>query len=301
MSNDMQYIAHSDTDIRAARSMVASLGESVERAGENIQEGLQKIAINNKEIAEAKREAGRLTANAVLEAGRLVENGLAQIADEMRRRTYTDEYYLLLDRIDSLEDKIIARSGKKIQEIYDSLENNYIPTIALSNSEILTMYSCMSEETMEWFKNVASMYKVNPWNVFYNALETCTGIVYRIPFEKTYYVAYYSDHRIPIYYEGCYTKEYAKEISDINGNGRIISQDTNDSRYMRVWNEPNYYIKNTVCSLKKKFDKEECLSIEQLKRVKEFNAFVNDINVEIMMENIRSLHTELRKVYRQMK
>ena len=119
MSNDMQYVAHSGTDIRAARQMTAAHGASIEIAGNAIQEGLEAVAASNLEIAKAIKEAGKLSAHAILEAGQLVESGLARIADEMRRRTYMEEYYLLLDRIDSLEDKIVAKSGKKIQEIYD--------------------------------------------------------------------------------------------------------------------------------------------------------------------------------------
>lgn len=288
MSNDLQYISFADTDTRAMQSMAKAVGDSIDVAGKKIQEGLTKIACSNREIAKAIKEAGKTNANAVLKAGQLIETGLAQIADEMRRKTYMEEYYLLLDRIDSLEDKIVAKCGKKIQEIYDSLGTEYIPPIALSDSEILTMYSCISEETMEWFKMVASMYKVSPWSVFNNILNVCEGMVYYRLLQEPYKVAYYSIHRMPIYYNGCYTEEYADNLSSYSYN-RKHSTDNSTT------------IKCSVEFVKKKFDDLECLSLKQLELVNNFNTFINAINVEIMMENLRQLHTQLREVYRQMK
>lgn len=296
----MQYIAHSDTDIRAARQMMGAHGETVAaglvEAGEVVERGLRRIACSNKEIAEAIKDAGKINANAILEAGQLIETGLAQIADEMRRKTYTEEYYLLLDRIDSLEDKIVAKGGK-LQEIYDSLGTEYISPIDLSFPEILTMWYYTDKDSMSWFKIVASTYKVNPWNVFVNVLGACDDQHYclkRIGGTNDY---------------PRYGRISAASYEDVNiFLHRYCEEDKNalakDNSLRLVGEEDKEYVKDVKAFIlreEKYIALADFLSKEDLEYINAFNAFINGINVGIMMENIRLLHTELREVYRQMK
>lgn len=82
---------------------------------------------------DANEESVNKTARTVLQFSKTMTTGLSKISDEMEKKRKTDEFYLLLDLIDSLEDKIIGLGGN-LKEIYDNLDFNKKDPITITDA-----------------------------------------------------------------------------------------------------------------------------------------------------------------------
>lgn len=132
-----------------------------------IEEAQDKIFFENISGSEKSKKSGYEIAQETFKLSKLMNEGLSKISDESERKQKSDEYYLLLNMIDFLEDKIV-KIGGNLKEIYNQMElQQYKEVFTLTISEIqLLLHLFWKEEQLEWLKQTSMLSKINPFNIF---------------------------------------------------------------------------------------------------------------------------------------
>lgn len=120
---------------------------------------MRYIADSNKEIARS-----------IFNSSKLILQGLNRIADELERKRKTEEYYLLLEKIELFEEQIIAKGGD-LKKIYDEMEFEYKQPIILNDIQIQILINSFAyENSLEWLKTMTKFYQINPFDIFCSIL-----------------------------------------------------------------------------------------------------------------------------------
>ena len=274
---------------------------------------------------DANEESVNKTARTVLQFSKTMTTGLSKISDEMERKRKTDEFYLLLDLIDSLEDKIIGLGGN-LKEIYDNLDFNKKDPITITDSEILMLYKLLNEEQLKWLLNASKKDLVNPLKIFCQIFAR-----YTIRFEDIWNGKNYNGHMVaysipsPI---GDIALGIAKENKDNNETiwnfepfGWLHKKRGEQERYFEIVNKKfklkssgsfMAYINDSdskhielkgelLSSIKRLFENITYLSEKQMENIDKFQVVISEINCDIILDNLRTLHSELLIIHKQLK
>lgn len=132
-----------------------------------IEDTQDKIFFENTMGSEESKKSGYQIAQETFKLSKLMNEGLSKISDESERKRKSDEYYLLLNMIDFLEDKI-AKMGGDLKEIYNQMElQQYKEVFTLTIPEIqLLLHVFWKEKQLEWLKQTSMLSKINPFNIF---------------------------------------------------------------------------------------------------------------------------------------
>lgn len=322
------------------------------RNGINLEDNIPAalaVAMSNEKIAEAQQKTaksiqigGQKVAKALVTSSQLMFQGLSNMADEMERKRKTDEYYGLLDRIDTLEDKLILAQIKKsktqlgfgepseptiLEKVYTRVNLEMKSTIQLSDSAVeLLMYLFSREENRNWLIETSKFYEMSPMKVLVKLFDhyraETDGYYLKIWFykvnrnfkiellksvkenEKDFGGFYFlTDEQILAWKYGqkvfpvgvCQRKKDGSYTYDgvIEGDASKINLGTNTFYF----NCDEETISNWLTELQKRFERDEWLSVERMKRIKEFQNIISEINCDIILNNLRNLHAELQSAY----
>ena len=215
--------------------------------------------------------------------------GLIVLSDEAERRRYTDEYYLLIDKIDSIEDKLLELGGD-LEQIYGNLQllPNY-PVIINTDEILLLAHIFNKDEYCEWLK-CAIM---------------ATGITKPLDILLFLHSHYSIKARDNLLFLPC------------NAPGNLIlTEDRKRFEWLLQENDVKAYEDKTKClnitipnKIFEKWLKELSLfmaskplpSSEFLTRYNVLLAFFTGINAKTMVDNIRAIYCSLYAEYKKLK
>lgn len=292
------------------------------------------IIKSNIAIANAGAEiaaSGKDIAKAIFNTANMMSEGLAKITDEMERKRKTEEYYRLLDLIDSLEDKIIALNGD-VGTIYDKLSFEYKAPANLTIQEIQLITRMCSPELLEWLCKTCVTRALNPMvlicelisksdlkfsdghrgktiiatvnkeyydrrNCPWKLLVAGTNIFEDSDFERAYYFEYggkvaITEGIIPVY------EMNGEEFTILCSSGPKKSHYLYTGDYISCTEEEKGKILGYILNSLKEI---EYLGNKEMDKINSFKTFVDQLNCDIILGNLRNLHTELLNKYKELK
>lgn len=305
---------------------------------ERIAESNEEIANANKKIAksiEGQAESNKKIAKAIIESSTIITEGLTTIADEMERKRKTEEYYRLLDLIDATENKIIALGGN-IKAIYENIKFSYVEPVQLSIPDIRVITQVFGEEDMEWLQKTCVLNLLNPLHFLFEVISK-SRFEFKVENQNgnklIYLIASSIDWNMEwklIVDESSYSNQTVVDFDlggafKINENGdctfewkedsfKVIGDSTRksykapmDKKAKEVINS-NLWIDCTnedkgrlLGYIREEFEKEGFLTVEEMEEIMAFQTFVSQLNCDIILGNLRKLHTELLKAYKDLK
>lgn len=311
------------------------IADAIEAAGKEIREGLEK----NAEIqAKANKQAvgviaftNHEIAQSIFNSSKLILEGFAQIANELERKRNMEEYYMLLDRIEALEDKIIAK-GEDLQRVYDEMEMEYKEPITLTNGQIqiiLNGFRCKGQ--LKWLEAMTKFYQINPFYIFCDFLRDA-----KISLNGTrelwlvnsnyqnideYECNLYFIPRVNKVGKICYNSELGCQVLETNslkvfqltdGKFPIEYEDYNEwemaSRTKKEYFISSFFecdVDTKIAWLKEMINYYETdrdrFTVDNINKISEFKNFISVVNSQIMLSNLRAMHSSLLMKYKSIK
>lgn len=304
---------------------------------ERIAESNKEIANANKEIAksiEGQAKSNEKIAKAIIESSTIITEGLTKIADEMERKRKTEEYYRLLDLIDATENKIIALGGN-IKDTYENINFSYVEPVQLSIPDIRVITQVFNEENMEWLQKTCVLHLLNPLHFLFEVISK-SRFEFKVEWsngnKQIYLVAVSTDWNMEWKLrvdESSYSNQTVVDFDlggafKINENGECTFDWEEDSlkvcRYSRdqykapvdkkakevidsrLWIACTDEDKGRLLGhVREGFEKETFLTVGEMDEIMAFQTFVSQLNCDIILGNLRNLHTELLNAYKELK
>lgn len=208
---------------RAIQEGLNALSHATAGAGSEVAYSIDGLAKATKEAskinAAAIKQAGYQIAQGAITAARIMYQGLAEISDEMEQRRKQEEYYLLLNRIDEAEDKILKLHGD-LRAIYDNMDFSDIPEVfELGLHEILVILELFHEaESYDWLVSTSRLTLSNPFSIACGFLVS-SGFKFKADLDD------YKKQRISLHLGGRLGAEYLYRVNDDGSfaflNGRV--------------------------------------------------------------------------------
>lgn len=264
-----------------------------------ISDGTTKIANSNLQSADRIAESNAIIAIGIFQSAFFMCNALTTISAEMKKKRELDEYYLLTERIDSLHKKIIQEGGNLL-EVYQKMTSSVREQISITDADIKFICELFQKESdLDWLIMQSEFYEETP-------IETVKKIFgeakYAIVKDNTcLYLRVLDDYIVEL------------EKYEINF-GKIVDGNCSYKGMLipakEVWNDKLYWLSKIFLDkelglelfedARKRFLTQshfELVTPQQIEKIKKIKNFVEEMNWQIVLNNLRTLYSELREAH----
>lgn len=134
--------------------------EAIQQMPKQIEKTRKEIKRSRKKIKKSINKGAKEIADAILVSANNVSSSLNQIVDEMERKNKLDEYYMLQDKITVLEEELLNMG--KLEEAYNNMQIERIPEIIVSEENVqmlLGIFSSSQDDFEKFKKNIRELYR----------------------------------------------------------------------------------------------------------------------------------------------
>lgn len=272
---------------------LSDIARQMGRMTDSVSYGAEKIAESNKFIATS------ISASALF-----MYHAVASIPTEMKKKRETDEYYLLTDRIDSLHEKIIQNGGNLL-EIYQKMTLSVRVQDYLSDVD-LRFISAFFADSEDWFIRQCQLYEKGPTETmkelfkvakFEHSRKFMNFILLSPGREDEIYnrnLTLMSDYKIDFGYleDNCWNYK-GRLVPARNYGGYSKDRDEiyfDEEMRLQLYEDVRQYFS-------KELQPEFPATDQQIDFVTKINNFVDEMNWQIVLNNLRTLYSELRDAY----
>lgn len=266
-----------------------------------ISDGTTKIANSNLQSAEKIAESNAIIATGIFQSAFFMRNALTTISAEMKKKRELDEYYLLTERIDSLHKKIIQEGGNLL-EVYQKMTSSVREQMSITDADI--KFIC------ELFQKESDLDCLIKQSEFYE--ETPIETVKKIFGEAKYAIVNDNKDNTCLYLKAL---DYTVELEKYEINfGKIVDGNCNYKGMLipakKEWDGKLYWVfkifldKESGLELFEDVRKHfltqshfELATLQQIEKIEKIKNFVEEMNWQIVLNNLRTLYSELREAH----
>ena len=295
---------------------LSDIARQMGRMSDSVSYGAEKIAESNLRSAEQIAESNKFIAASISASAFFLYSAVTSISTEMKKKRETDEYYLLTDRIDSLHEKIIQNGGNLL-EIYQKMTSSVRAQVCLSDVDlrlICALFQYQREGDLEWLINQSKFYEQSPseiikemfkkgeWRAYIDRHSGKMILSLTIPSKDNWL---HWDYNIEL--NRSFNKEidFGHAVDNVwNYKGKQVSAKIYDDipkdlRYNIFFDEE---MRLELFEEERKYFLTEFqdgfpAGNQQISMVTKINNFVDEMNWQIVLNNLRTLYSELRDAY----
>lgn len=259
-------------------------------------------------------ESGATIANAIMASVNVLASSIHQLTDEIERKNKLDEFYSLLNKIDDYEDSLI-KAGK-LEEAYENMSLVKYPLIKYDDRHIFVLMS-MTEEVLEQTLSLAAQKLMSPLVIFENFIVGKNCWYGNIKTETIYIK--FRDILTPAFNVLCFFDKEGGNfgLSLVNEEQLTRSNRIILGQYISPYEHPYFgylshpgdkimvakliFKKNFIETLLDNVNKNAMTQIYHSTKYVKLVNFINSLNRDIQLTNLRSLCMNLRNAVRMVK
>lgn len=249
-------------------------------------ECLTQIANSNLDIAKTQIYSANVIAQSIMKSSQILATSIENLTNEIERKNKIDEYYMLLKEIEQYEDTLMRL--KCFTEAYEKMDLVEIPIINIDECEAEILYEYNSRYDFDKLIKLSKHYLEHPL-VLLSILIT----------ERENELI---EHK------------YMKRSFDVHPKVKELAENTKIGKEERIREAiklctPQYVKKKEIEEeVKERYDKKVRAQEGDIYKAYKTEDFyiklseeIENINREILLINLRKLHSELRRAVREYK